>query len=67
MGVAASDQDRGDQHSDAGTGDIGHRHVDPLHKRPGLEQATRLHAGSAHLTVIGPPGVRADGAADAKP
>ena len=30
MGVAASDQDRGDQQGDAGRGDIGHWHVDPL-------------------------------------
>ena len=54
MGVAASDQDRGDQHGDAGRGDIGHRYVDPLPQLPGLEQATRLQAGHAHLTVIGP-------------
>ena len=35
MGVAASDQDRGDQQGDAGRGDIGHRHVDPLPPTPG--------------------------------
>ena len=61
LGVAAGDQERGDQRGDAGRGDIGHRHVDPLPQHPRLEQATRLQAGGAHLAVIAPPGVRAGG------
>lgn len=61
LGVAALQQESGDQGCGPGRGDVSHRHIDPLPQHPRLEQTTRLEAGGSHLAVVGLPGGRAGG------